>query len=301
VKPPDSKKPGTTIAGFTIMSEVGSGAASRIYLVQDPKTKQVWALKHVVRDGPKDTRFLEQTEREFQVGSKLDHDGFRHFERIIKNRKLMTVNEMYLLMEYVDGVSCEQRPPTNLVDSVDIFRQVASSLAYMHKRGFIHADMKPNNIIITAGNRARIIDLGQSCPDGTVKPRIQGTPDYIAPEQVHRRPITPRTDIYNLGATMYWVLTGTHIPTALPKGDSLVKSLDDEFIEKARPVGQVNTAVPGRLNDLVMQCIEVKEDNRPPDMQSVADRLDLIYAKIKTGPKPSAKPGDVAVSDGDEG
>ena len=133
------------------MSEVGAGAASRIYLVQDPKTKQVWALKHVVRDGPKDVRFLEQTEREFQVGSKLEHDSFRHFEKIIKNRKLMTVNEMYLLMEYVDGVSCEQRPPTNLIDSVDIFRQVASGLAYMHSRGFIHADMKPNNVIVTAG------------------------------------------------------------------------------------------------------------------------------------------------------
>jgi len=278
------------------MSELGTGAASRIYLVQDPKTKQIWALKHVAREEPKDARFIEQTEREFQVGSKLEHEGIRHFERLIKSRRLMTVNEVYLLMEYVDGASVEQRPPTNLIDSVDIFRQVASAMAYMHSRGFIHADMKPNNVIVTEGNRARIIDLGQSCADGTVKPRIQGTPDYIAPEQVHRRPITAKTDIFNLGATMYWVLSGTHIPTALPKGDSLVKSLDDEFIEKARPVTEHNSAVPERLNDLVMKCIEVKEDNRPPDMQTVADRLDLIYAKIKT--RPGA--GEVAVATDDD-
>ena len=61
----------------------------------------------------------------------------------------------------------------------------------------------------------KIIDLGQSCAIGTVKPRIQGTPDYIAPEQVHRRAITPKTDIYNPGATMYAVLTGERVPTAL--------------------------------------------------------------------------------------
>ena len=89
------------------------------------------------------------------------------------------------------------------------------------------------------GKWKKVIDLGQSCPIGTVKPRIQGTPDYIAPEQVHRRPITPLTDVYNFGATMYWVLTRQHVPTALAKGDSLMGSLDDNLIAKpARTIEQ---------------------------------------------------------------
>jgi serine/threonine protein kinase len=59
----------------------------------------------------------------------------------------------------------------------------------------------------------KVIDLGQACAIGTAKSRIQGTPDYIAPEQVKCAAVTPQTDIYNLGATLYWALTGTHIPT----------------------------------------------------------------------------------------
>ena len=65
----------------------------------------------------------------------------------------------------------------------------------------------------------KIIDLGQSCKLGAIKSRIQGTPDYIAPEQVLRKHISHRTDIFNLGATMYWALTGKNVPTLIPKNE----------------------------------------------------------------------------------
>ena len=151
----------------------------------------------------------------------------------------------------------------------------------MHSKGYVHADMKPNNVCVTDDDRVKVIDLGQSCAIGTVKERIQGTPDYIAPEQVHRRPIMPQTDIYNLGATMYWVLTGTHIPTALPKGNSLVGSLDDEFIEKAKLVRELNPDVPERLEELIMQCIQVDIENRPRSMEEGSRRPRSIFLRAK--------------------
>ena len=139
--------------------------------------------------------------------------------------------------------------------------------------------MKPHNVIVGVGldgeHTAKLIDLGQSCKTGTIKKRIQGTPDYIAPEQVHRREITPKTDIYNFGATMYWVLTGKNIPTAMGhQKDSLMGSLDDSLIEKATPVSDINPLVPDRLNDIIMQCVEVDIDRRPDSMHSVADKLE---------------------------
>ncbi len=262
------------------MAELGRGAASIIYLVQDPKSKQIWSLKHVRREGAKDQRFLDQTEREYEVGSKVDHPAVRRVEKLIRTRKLMTVKEIFLVMEYVDGISVERHPPETFIQATDIFKQVAAGLAAMHDQGWVHADMKPNNIVLSDDGTVKIIDLGQSCSSGTVKERIQGTPDYIAPEQVHRREITPKTDVYNLGATMYWALTGKHIPTALPKGESLVSSLDDEFIEKPKPVKDHNPRVPDRLNDLVMECVEIDPDDRPDTMHIVADRLDLIHAQL---------------------
>ena len=280
VKHSEPAKPGSRLAGYNVLAQIGRGAASVIYLVQDPKSKQIWALKHVEKNGPKDVRFIEQAEQEAAVSSRLDHPVIRRITKVSKNRSLTGVKELFMLMEYVDGVSIDKHPPETFEKSVDIFRQVARGLAHMHARGFVHADMKPNNVVICDDGSVKVIDLGQSCAIGAVKERIQGTPDYIAPEQVHLRAITPKTDIYNLGATMYWVLTKRHIPTAIPKGDSLIGSLDDHMIEKPKPIQELNARVPDMLAELIMQSVAIDPDLRPPDMDWVADRLDLIYGKI---------------------
>lgn len=279
-------KKGDTVEGYRVMSEIGRGAASVIYLVQDTKSKQIWALKHVVKNNPKEQRFLDQTETEYKIASQLDHDSIRKIPRIIKKGSLLKTNELYLVMELVDGISLHEEQPEDLAMMVDVFHQTASALAQMHDRGFVHADMKPHNVIVSVdlenNYSAKLIDLGQSCKVGTIKKRIQGTPDYIAPEQVHRRAITPLTDVYNFGATMYWVLTGKNIPTAMGvSGDSLTGSRDDAMIEKAVAVNEINPLVPDRLNDLVMECINVDPEARAKSMDAVADRLDLILGILR--------------------
>jgi eukaryotic-like serine/threonine-protein kinase len=283
------KKVGDQIEGYRILQEVGRGAASVIYLVRDPKTKQIWAMKHVEKNDPKDQRFLDQAESEYKIASSLDHPSIRKIDRLIKKKtNLVNVRELFLIMEFVDGISEDRQPPRTFEKAVDIFSQVAHALGHMHSRGFVHADMKPNNIMVTDGV-AKIIDLGQSCKIGTVKERIQGTPDYIAPEQVHRRPITPKTDIYNLGATMYWTITRDHIPTALAKEDSLVGSLDDALIPRAKPAIDINKRIHPKLNELVMQCVEVDPAKRPASMDEVSDRLNLILGILRAQKEVSDK------------
>ncbi len=295
MKLPDPIKVGSKVAGYAVLAQLGHGAASAIYLVQDPKKKQIWALKHVQKREAKDQRFLDQTMQEYQIGSKLNHPALRRIVKQVKNRSLLTVKEIYLLMEYVDGISLESKRPESIIDAIGVFRQVAAGLAHMHASGYVHADMKPNNIVVTESGDVKVIDLGQSCASGTVKERIQGTPDYIAPEQVHRRAITPKTDIYNLGATMYWVLTGTHIPTAMPKGDSLMSSLDDSMIDKPTPIHELNPDVPPRLEELIMACVQVDPNLRPETMHKVADSLDLIRAKMLADARRDA--GEIAAED----
>lgn len=275
------KKNGEVIEGHRILSEIGRGAASIIYLAQDQKSKQIWALKHVQKKTDKDQRFLDQAEIECKVAQALDHPALRKIPRLIKKGKLLRTTELFLVMELVDGMSMERHPPATFETAIDIFHQVARGLHHMHERGYVHADMKPNNIVVSDNNVAKVIDLGQSCKVGTVKPRIQGTPDYIAPEQVHRREITPRTDVYNFGATMYWVMTRKNVPTALGKGDSLMGSKDDNLIEKPKPAIELNPRVPEMLNDLIMRSVEINPDNRPASMHEVAERLELILGKLR--------------------
>ena len=96
-----------------------------IYLVQDQKTKQIWALKHVHKREAKDARYLKQTELEYNIASKFDHPVMRKVEKLIKKRTLLNVTDLYLIMEYVDGVSIEQQKPRNLKHALGIFKAVA--------------------------------------------------------------------------------------------------------------------------------------------------------------------------------
>ncbi|MFK7885062.1 MAG: serine/threonine protein kinase [Phycisphaerales bacterium] len=288
-------KKGDTVEGYRVLSEVGRGAASVIYLVQEPKTKQIWALKHVQKRNAKEQRFLDQAEMEQKIASSIKDPAIRAIPKLIKKGSLLNTRELYLVMEFVDGVSLHEEIPDQLDQIVDIFHQTAHGIALMHDAGYVHADMKPHNVIIAhdfdGGLNAKVIDLGQSCKIGTVKERIQGTPDYIAPEQVRRGAITPRTDIYNFGATMYWVLTGKNIPTAMGlKNDSLTSSIDESKIEAPTPVREINPLVSERLETLINECIRIRPEDRPESMHSVADRLDLILGITRAAAAEGAAP-----------
>lgn len=268
------------IGHFTILAKLGEGAASQLYAVQNPKTKQVSALKYVEKKDEKSQRFLDQVEQEYTIGSKLDHPSIRKIRKIIRHRKLFKVTALSMIMELVDATTLDQQLPRNHSQAVDFFLQIAQGLAHMHGRGFVHADIKPNNVLITDDGEVKIIDLGQACAIGTIKKRIQGTPGYMAPEQAHRQEITPKTDIYNLGAMMYWVLVGEVIPTAMPPkntNDSLVGgAVDADKVELPIPPNERNSRIHSLLSKQIMDCVQPDPSKRPESMAVVVNRLELI-------------------------
>ena len=271
---------------YEVLERLGEGARSVIYAVSDPQTRQVYALKHVVRVDKKDDRFIEQMETEYEVSRHFTHPNLRRsYELKIIRNILMQAREAFLVMELVDGRPLEVRPPRDMVEIVDTFIQAAQGLKAMHALGYAHCDIKPNNILRAEQGMVKIIDFGQACKIGTVKERIQGTPDYIAPEQVARRPISVQTDVFNLGATIYWTVTGTNIPTLYTvnkKGDN--SFLLDQTIQT--PV-DLNPAVPPGLSNLVMECISTRPAKRPADMDQIIMRLELIKHIITSKPTAS--------------
>jgi serine/threonine-protein kinase len=286
------------IAGYRVLAKVGEGAASLLYAVQDPKTKQVYALKHVIKHSDRDHRFLEQVENEYAVGSRLEHPSVRGVHRLIRHRRRFKVYAVSLIMELIDAATLEQRHPRDDAHAVRIFHGVAEGLSHMHGRGYVHADMKPSNVLVTDKERVKIIDLGQGCRIGTVKQRIQGTPGYMAPEQAHRQAITPKTDIYNFGAMMYWVLVGEVIPTALPPKDDknlFTGALDAEMVEPPVPPHVKRPGIHPLLSKQVLDCVRIDPEDRPESMEVVANRLELIADLLET-----AANGSPAVSDDEE-
>jgi len=256
---------------------VGSGAHSVIYCVRDRSGEQ-FALKVVERESASDQRFLDQAIAEHEVASQFDHPLLRKSYRLLRERKLIRTSTVRVLMEYVDGKPLEQFRTAEVALQADLCRQVGEGLAAMHAKGFVHADMKPNNVMVTSDGLVKIIDFGQSCPVHTRKERVQGTPDYIAPEQVRKEALTPQTDIFNLGATMYWLLTGEHVPTLIPKKKRSAGELKSE--RKIDPPAALNPSVAPALSSVVMDCIVPEPEQRPRTMREVVDRIRIAQSQL---------------------
>jgi eukaryotic-like serine/threonine-protein kinase len=290
---------GQKLLNYDVLERLGEGAHSTIYAVSDA-SGHLFALKHVIRNDPKDIRFVEQMETEFEISKQFTHPNLRRtFELKINKAMLVKVTEAFLVMELFDGKPLDVRPPSDLNSIVETFLQVAQGLKAMHSLGYAHCDLKPNNILRSESGAVKVIDFGQSCKIGTVKERIQGTPDYIAPEQVNRRPISVQTDVFNFGATLYWVLTGKVIPTLY----TVNKKGDNSFLLDTRIDTQMdlNPKVPPALSNLVMECVSTKPSKRPGDMDQVLTRLELAKHILTKQSNPGmASLGSDVMTDADE-
>src|SRR5690242_4589797 len=109
---------------YDVLERLGEGARSQIYLVRDPDTKQLYALKHVKREEQKDIRFIEQMEAEYEISRQFSHPNLRKsFDLQIKKTMLLKVTEAFLVMELVEGRSLETRLPSDMLEIVDAFVQ----------------------------------------------------------------------------------------------------------------------------------------------------------------------------------
>jgi eukaryotic-like serine/threonine-protein kinase len=264
-----------SVSGYTVYERLGTGARSTIWLVADQRTGNQYALKRVVRRPTEDMRFIVQAENDFDISSRVEHPVLRRSLERRRMRKLFQLRELHVIMEYVDGRTLEEIGALGAHGLLGVFSRVAEGLEALHKMGYIHTDIKPNNIMITNDGQVKIIDFGQSCPIGHIKGRIQGTPDYIAPEQVEKgAPLDQRTDVFNLGATLYWAVTGRVIPTVLPSKKRR-GGIDLVGPREAPLANEVNPNVPTALSRLIADCCQPIPKDRPVDMREVITRLEV--------------------------
>jgi serine/threonine-protein kinase len=263
-----------TILDYDVVQRLGEGAHSVIYAVSDRRGGQIYALKHVLRVEADDFRFLEQVQNEFDVSR-------RSIELKLVKSLMRKVNEAFLVMEFFDGEPIGARKPATMEQMIDTFLQTARGLRALHELGCVHCDINPGNILRNDQGQVKIIDFGQSCRVGAVKQRIQGSLDYIAPEQIDLKAITAKTDIFNLGATFYFLLTGQHVPTLHTHVDGYHTHTHID-----RPM-DLNPQISAPLSNLVMECIAIEPEQRPADMAKVAARVELAeFVHRKEGQTP---------------
>jgi serine/threonine protein kinase len=264
------------IGKFTILDTLGSGAHSRILHVRREDDSKEYALKLISIDDKDDLKYLEQAKHEFRVGQMLNHPNLvKVYAFETEGGWFSGPKKAKLLLEYVPGKTMDKLPLLRMPKLVRVFERIADGLTHMHKQGVFHADMKPNNLIYERGTRVKVLDFGLAWVKGEPKDRVQGTPEYMAPETVEHKLISERTDIYNFGATMYR-LTTLQLPPSWVTGEDSLPMVKKVFKEQLKPVRSLNPLVPEGLADLIHQCLQPNALKRPERMSHVQGTLDQL-------------------------
>lgn len=255
------------IPGYEVLSQLGQGGGSIIYQVIEAKTGQAQALKFVSREMSKGSRFFEQVEAEHRLGQKVTHPNLRKTFKIRK-KGILATQELYLWMELVEGRPLS-RKGSDFSRPLLALLKAGDGLRAIHRMRFIHADFNPKNVLIAEDGTVKLIDYGQSCPVGTVKKRVQGTLEFLAPEQATKGVLDRRTDIFNFGATLYWALTGQTIGLPLAEAHG-----------KRRPGSRsitkpsvLNKQISPELEAIILRCLAENPADRPDSMDDILGDL----------------------------
>lgn len=264
------------IGKFTILDTLGSGAHSNILHVRREADGKEYALKLVPIEDKDDLKFLEQARHEFRVGQMLNHPNLvKVYAFETEGGWFSGPSKAKLLLEYVPGKTMDKLPLVRMAKLVRVFERIADGLTHMHKQGVYHGDMKPNNLIYDRGTRVKVIDYGLAWIKGEGKDRVQGTPEYMAPETVEHKQVSERTDIYNFGATMYR-LTTLQLPPCWVTGPDALPMDKKSFKEQLKPVRSINPLVPEGLAELIHFCLQPNALKRPERMSHVQGTLDQL-------------------------
>src|SRR2546422_6841770 len=274
--------PGQAIGKFQILGTLGKGAHSTILHVRCSNDGKQYALKVVPINTKEDQKFLEQSQHEFKVAGMLDHANLIKIYALETPRDwLFRIRKVHTLIEYVNGQTLDTLTKLSIPVLVQIFEKVAAGMVHMHRRGVFHADIKPNNILVSKTGEVKVIDYGLAWITGEYKGRVQGTPEYMAPEQVRQKVANERTDAYNLGATMYRMVT-FHLPplmTATATTDSA--SLNAKtFHNLLKPVRELNPQAPQELAELIEKCLAFHPQQRPDRMSEIQGALDHLVEQL---------------------
>jgi serine/threonine protein kinase len=272
-----------------VLATLGSGAHSSILHVRRDEDSREYALKLVPIDEKDDLKYLEQAKHEYRVGQMLGHPNLvKVYCLEVEKGFFSGPKKARLLLEYVPGKTMDQLPILRMPRLLRVLERIADGITHMHKQGVLHADLKPNNLILGRGPHVKVIDYGLAWIKGEPKDRVQGTPEYLAPETAAHKLVNERTDIYNFGATMYRLTTLQLPPSHVPPAPGF--EIDEKtFYDKLKPVRKCNAGVPQPLADLIERCLRFNAHERPERMSTVQGVLDRLADEAEA----SADPADL--------
>lgn len=282
------------IPGYQLISKIGKGAMASVYKARQVSLDRIVAIKVLPKRMSENTEFVERFYYEGKAAAKLSHNN------IVQAIDVGSTADgyHYFVMEMIEGLTLYdimQPPPVGEgrnfgeAEALELMIQMADALAHAHKRGLIHRDVKPKNIILTPAGVAKLTDMGlaRAVDDKAAAEseagRAYGTPYYISPEQIRGDvDIDFRADIYSLGATMYHLVTGRPPFEA----DSPTAVMHKHLKSPLKPPDHINTALSAGVGEIIETAMAKNREERYArtedmleDLRAVANGQPPLHAR----------------------
>ena len=283
------KYKGFFLGKYKLLGHIGTGGMSSVYLAEHTKLHDRRAIKVLPKKRVADSSYLARFQLEAKAIASLNHPN------IVLAYDIDNEGDVhYIVMEYVDGLDLQalvkRDGPLDPSTAADLLGQAARGLAHAHEKGVIHRDVKPANLLLDSSGVVRLLDMGLALMGAedeeslTVanNENVLGTADYLAPEQaLNSHSVDHRADIYGLGCTMYFVLTGQ---PPFNQG-TLAQRIAMHQKEMPKPIRALRRDIPGELEGICVKMIQKDPQYRYQSAGDVAEVLENFAAKVPRGEK----------------
>jgi len=262
-------------AGYSIVRSLAGGGMTRLYVALDSHRNRV-VIRTLTDEWAKNRRVRKNFFHSAEIIELLNHPN------IIKVIETGTENNVpYMVLEYVDSRTLRDlilyRDPLMTDNVLSLMRQLAAALLYIHNSGYLHLDIKPENILVRNDGHVVLIDFDLAIKSKRWSKKIKqlpGTPSYIAPETLTKHIVEESADIYSFGVVSYEMLT-YHKPFEGDKIEQVRAAQIDPAIPPTR-LRQHNPSVPKALESLVLKCLAKNPADRYPSMSLVIRDLEAL-------------------------
>ncbi|MEQ1845246.1 MAG: protein kinase [Nitrospira sp.] len=280
---------------YEVQEKIAQGGMGIVYKALDLKLNRVVALKVVHPHLTSDPSFLQRFLREARAMARLQHENIVSIFSVEQDH-----GTQFIVMEYFEGTSLVNRIQTRVIlpldEAVTITSQMAKALAYAHKHGIIHRDVKPANVLIGSDSRIKLTDFGIAAALGdtplTSAGQLIGTLLYMSPEQARDATLDGRSDLYSLGLMFYEMLTGTHPRRNLSTAAILgMLGKEEEVPPLAFPL-----SVPTEAQAVVKDLLRYRPVDRIKDAHQLLRRLERLQAGGSASQSSSGKRNPVTTN-----
>ena len=271
---------------YEIRSLIGRGGMAEVHQAYDTLLSRIVAIKMLRVDLAKDSVFLARFRREALASASLNHENIVQVydtgEQTVTTPEGTEVHVPYIVMELVEGHTVHQLltdgQPVPINEAVEIMSGVLNALEYSHKRGLVHRDIKPGNVMLTNSGKIKVMDFGiaraleDSGQTMTSTDAVVGTAQYLSPEQARGETVDTRSDLYSCGCMLFELLTGR----APFKGDSAVSVAYQHVAEMPPLPSSIAADISPELDRMVMKSLAKRPEERYQDAASM--RSDMVRA-----------------------